>query len=419
MIKSYRFENIHSYLSDTYVDMTSGKKTAHSYFDYELSDHTKISKVMAVLGANAAGKSNLIKPLSFCSWFLTNSFKNLESSDLIPIISHVAAQDKESVIEIDFIVPSRKNHNTTDESRTPDFEFRYLLRITKDRVIEEDIKIKNIKTKLYNRIINRLYKSETDTYVYKKGRLLLEKETNIINKCPNNSSIVAFLARMTESEKDTNRSPIRLIHNYFSLTQVNFTFKGKKNNGELNKINELLYNNTSIFDKVKELLISYDTGIEDIVFKEVEYISANGSYESKWVPEFIHVNNGKSYNLAFWMQSSGTQSAYCVLTSIVYQLIRGGIAILDEFDNDLHPLLTLEILELFKNECHNINNAQLIFTSHTPQVMQALRKQHCYLVEKHDNESEAWRVDDIEGIKDRDNLYSKYISGVLGGVPNF
>ncbi len=417
MIKFYRFKNMHSYKNDTFVDMTSGKKTAHSYFDYELNDQTKISKVIAIFGANAAGKSNLIKPLSFCGWFLTHSFKSLESSDSIPIISHVVTRDQESEIEIEFIVPSRSNNNGVKVCE--DLEFKYLLRATKNRVFEEDIKIKNPTTKLYNRVINRIYNEESDKYIYKRSKLLIEEEVNILNKCPSNSSIVAFLARMTETKKETNKSPIRLIYNYFSLTQINFTIDGNKSYVDFDVINNLLKKNNDIFNKVKELLKNYDTGIDDIEFKEKEYIALTGESKSKWIPIFIHKNKGKKFNLPFWMQSSGTQSAYRILTLIVYQLIRGGVAILDEFDNDLHPLLALEILELFKNECHNISNAQLIFTSHTPQVLQALRKQHCYLVEKNDNESEAWRIDDIEGIKDRDNLYSKYISGVLGGVPNF
>ncbi|MDG2897860.1 hypothetical protein P7M61_25835, partial [Vibrio parahaemolyticus] len=89
------------------------------------------------------------------------------------------------------------------------------------------------------------------------------------------------------------------------------------------------------------------------------------------------------------------------------------------FDNDFNPLLTLQLLEMFKHESENISNAQLLFTTHTPQVLDVLRKQHVHLVEKVDNKSEVWRIDEIEGIRDRDNLYAKYISGVLGGVPNF
>lgn len=119
------------------------------------------------------------------------------------------------------------------------------------------------------------------------------------------------------------------------------------------------------------------------------------------------------------MESSGTQSAYCVLAIITEALATGGVAILDEFDNDLHPLLTMEIVDLFKDSSVNTRNAQLLFNTHTVDVLKNLRMQHCYLIEKNDGVSDAYRADDVEGLLARDNLYAKYISGALGAIPEF
>ncbi|WP_238567497.1 hypothetical protein, partial [Aeromonas lacus] len=55
--------------------------------------------------------------------------------------------------------------------------------------------------------------------------------------------------------------------------------------------------------------------------------------------------------------------------------------------------------------------------THTPEVLKNLKKHHCFIVEKENSESDVWRIDDIEGIRSQDNLYTKYMSGALGGVP--
>jgi hypothetical protein len=40
------------------------------------------------------------------------------------------------------------------------------------------------------------------------------------------------------------------------------------------------------------------------------------------------------------------------------------------------------------------------------------------LVEKDENcESTAWRLDEVEGVRNDDNFYAKYMAGAYGAVP--
>lgn len=63
--------------------------------------------------------------------------------------------------------------------------------------------------------------------------------------------------------------------------------------------------------------------------------------------------------------------------------------------NDLHPHLLPQILALFRDADTNHHHAQLIFTCHTPEVLNLLGKHQVYLVEKQNHESETWRLDGI------------------------
>ena len=96
----------------------------------------------------------------------------------------------------------------------------------------------------------------------------------------------------------------------------------------------------------------------------------------------------------------------------------GGLAVIDEFENDLHPHMLGAILELFANASTNPLNAQLIFTCHAVEVLNLIHKSQVILVQKdHNCESSACRLDAVTGIRNDDNFYAKYMAGAYGAVP--
>ena len=138
-----------------------------------------------------------------------------------------------------------------------------------------------------------------------------------------------------------------------------------------------------------------------------------------YLPVGVHKdNNGRGFELPFFDESSGTKSLFVQLRRLLPILEVGGIAIIDELDNDLHPHMLPILIELFKFEHTNPNNAQIIFTCHTPEILNILKKHQIYLVEKENLQSEAWRLDEMSGLRSDDNLYAKYYAGSLGATPD-
>ena len=81
--------------------------------------------------------------------------------------------------------------------------------------------------------------------------------------------------------------------------------------------------------------------------------------------------------------------------------------------------MVMALLGLFTDTESNPHNAQIIFTSYIPDVMDTLLKEQMLLVEKNsDGCSEAWRLDDIRGIRRDENYYGKYRAGAYGATPN-
>lgn len=106
------------------------------------------------------------------------------------------------------------------------------------------------------------------------------------------------------------------------------------------------------------------------------------------------------------------------MSRLLPALAEGGLAVIDEFENDLHPHMLEPILALFASPITNPKRAQLLFTCHAMEVLNVLHKSQVMLVEKSENnESSAWRLDSVEGIRSDDNFYAKYMAGAFGAVP--
>ena len=97
-------------------------------------------------------------------------------------------------------------------------------------------------------------------------------------------------------------------------------------------------------------------------------------------------------------ESSGTQSAvFLLLKKILPALEHGGVVIIDEMEADLHPDMITTLLDLFIDRERNPHNAQIIFTCHAHEVLNALQKDQVLLTEKDpEGFSEAWRLERCE-----------------------
>jgi len=189
------------------------------------------------------------------------------------------------------------------------------------------------------------------------------------------------------------------------------------NFSKLTSIAEFYHHFPELKERMSHLVSELDLGISGVEIKEQEFLDNEGNQMVRFVPYAHHTVNGKEYELSLFEESSGTQSLFALLEPLLLVLDQGGVAVLDEFEVDLHPHMIKPILDLFCAPEHNPKNAQLIFTCHSDSVLNTLDKSQLILVEKVECESDAWRLDTMKGIRRDDNLYAKYNAGAYGGVP--
>jgi len=177
-------------------------------------------------------------------------------------------------------------------------------------------------------------------------------------------------------------------------------------------------NHEAIRRQMASLLQQWDLGLADVRLDKRTVTHESGATEEIHVPLGIHRIGGQEHPLVLLQESSGTQGAFILLARILPALKDGGLALIDELEADLHPHMLTPILDLFFSPKTNPHNAQIIFTSHSIEVLRLLHKGQVVLVEKDDQcESDAWRLDSVKGVRADDNLYAKYMAGAYGAIP--
>jgi hypothetical protein len=171
--------------------------------------------------------------------------------------------------------------------------------------------------------------------------------------------------------------------------------------------------------KLEGLLMAWDFGLSGVKIKEEVARSPDGEELRVVVPIGLHGSAKKAFSLPFMLESSGTQGAFILMSKLLPALRVGGIAVIDEFESDLHPHMLGPILGLFADRSTNPRSAQILFSTHAVEVLNLLEKTQVMFVEKDKLcESHAYRMDTVAGIRNDDNFHAKYMAGAYGAVPD-
>lgn len=393
MIRKYFFSNFYSFCERTCISLEVGQKPSPSGFDLVFSNGDRGTRVVAVVGANGSGKTQLLRPPAFLSWFIADSFNSLEPHELIPFKPHMLTPDDPTEFELFFDLGGE--------------QYRYRLRLRTTSVLYESLAVKT--SHLFSHLFVR-EQQKNGEYTYKQKNFGFGEAKAV--KLRNNVSVISA-AHMQDS------LPAGNLVDYFRDFTCNIHMMGRSHFDTGKLLGSALFykEHDLLHTKAVKLLCAFDLGLNDVELVDKNVTDEHQGEKSIVVPYGVHQSNGREFRLSFVEESNGTQSAYVLLQKVLPVLEEGGVAIIDELDNDLHPHMLEALLDLFRFEHSNPHQAQLIFSCHTPEVLNLLAKHQVYLVEKQDQASDAWRLDEIRGLRADDNLYAKYYAGALGAVP--
>ncbi|HEX7965524.1 MAG TPA: ATP-binding protein [Gammaproteobacteria bacterium] len=130
--------------------------------------------------------------------------------------------------------------------------------------------------------------------------------------------------------------------------------------------------------------------------------------------------NGEDIYLDFNSESRGTQTLIAVLPAVLKTLALGDVLFIDEFDTSMHSLVSAFIIRLFTSKQSNPNCAQLVFTTHDTNLLcekHLLRRDEIWFTQKtKDGSTHLYPLTDIKTRK-TDNIEKGYLQGRFGAVP--
>lgn len=371
-------------------------------------------KSSVIYGANASGKSNLIKALA-AFWHVFN--QSIQSPAGIPIPIASFALNTETVnaptmMEMTFLW-NELFYRYGFEATTQEVKKEWLY-VTKKRPVEVFVRDGN-----------------KYSIPGKHKILKLVEEQNIV--APN----VLFLAKATILNDPTANE----VHSWLKQFHV------------VSGIHDVLYAGFTLEEcrmpekknSILELLKIADFGIEDFEIREQEGQGFNIKVDMKtgnsetsldasksklpFAVSLRNVVNAKGevtqpavFNLE-QQESEGTKKFFHLSGPILNALKNGNVFIIDELDTKLHPLLTERIIELFHSPKTNTGNAQLIFATHDTNLLNAhifRRDQIWFTEKKRDGSTELYCLSDFKNGKKARNdlaLEKNYLMGKFGGIP--
>ena len=419
MLLSFTVENYRSFAHETTLDMQSPKFQTLRPRENE-SWNDLVLKRAAIFGANASGKTNIIKPLEILRNAITSSIRN---EDLVKSLynPHKLYKDDPTT----FIT----------EYEYEDVRYRWTLVLDKAGIVEESL-YANAK-----RIWQLIFERERDTIVFGKGAQISIAAQENINQ---------FLKPTTLcfSAWSTIKNPGRFIGAVYwwkdkMLPPIHVSDPDRE--ARHFWVMKLTSKNMNWLKLLKLMMTTADVGITDISVKEealpeklrqfhilinpektqveISDTPPRGAPFDEYLQyiEFHHEGESDGFILKEEDESRGTQVWIDSIFPALYALYHGALLIIDELDSSLHPTLLREFIHYFQDEEINTQGAQLIFTTHDLTLLgnhptEALDRNEVWFAEKQQSISELTALSEYSP-RDNHNIEKRYLQGVFGAIP--
>lgn len=346
-----------------------------------------IVRSAVIYGANASGKSNVLKALDFYKRFIIDSFKNSQAGESIEVENF------------------RLNSTTVNEPTTMEATFsdgntiyRYGFEVTDKAVCTEC---------LYQRV-NRKRAKEVEVFYREDGNTTVHPKSSLLQELVN-KKMVRDNALLLSTAAQFNDPKAVAILKWLNDMQVLFCSEDDKLWQQAIKHldNEALRNRIVAFAKYADL------GIESIAKIDNQIVSSHRQYDN----EGREINNVTfSFNSN---ESEGTIKYFSLAYPIIDALDNGKRIVIDELDSKLHPLLVKKIITLFNSSETNPKGAQLLFTTHDTFLLSAnlFRRDQVWFTQK-DNfgATEAYSLAEYK-VRRTFPFEKDYLQGKYGATP--
>jgi len=361
-----------------------------------------VLRATAIYGANASGKTNLLRALVFMRNAVESSQTKWDPEAKIanqPFALDAAKQEP-SLFEVDFVLDG--------------VLYQYGFELDSERIIQEWLYAYPAKKR-------QIWFQRKDSFQF--GRNLPGENQTIANLTRKNSLFLSAAAQ-------NNHEALMPIYRWF----LSIRYVGASRD-QLRNTTARLCEDPDFRQRLLKLISAVDMGVIGLDAKEEELDAEAKEVAEKMKSLFpslqfppkttrvalLHQASERSDGipLLFREESHGTQTYFSLLGPVIQTILSGGILCIDELEASLHPLLAMEVVRFFNGRERNLRGAQLIFNTHDTNLLtkDLLRRDQVWFTEKDvAGCSHLYRLTDFKPRKN-ENLQSGYLEGRYGALP--
>jgi uncharacterized protein len=414
MIISFELRNFRSVYEPVRIDMLPTKMKGSKETDNNLfkvpSQKISVLKSAVIFGANASGKSNILKGFEFYGNFILNSidYKLNQAIPYNPFKLLKVAENEPSSFSLEFIANN--------------IRYEYGFSLDNIKVCEEYLI--SYSSRKPSEIFNRKHGEPIKFNASFKG-----EKKSLESQLLDNQLLLTKGA-------NSNFEQLIEVYEYFQKKFHVFTKDFSDHGYSLIKA----YEDNYYKEKITEFLKVSDTGIgsfnvntEDVDFSKIRFneivpdevktaILNSKRYKatvSHFASDFEGENSLKEVTWPLEEESDGTQKLFAIAGPIIDILRKGAVLVFDEINNSLHPLICRFLVETFNDPDKNPHGAQLIFTTHDVTLLDndLFRRDQIWLVEKNKNGYSDFNSLCAFEIRKEVPLQKWYLSGRFGALP--
>lgn len=370
----------------------------------------KILPALAVYGANASGKSNLLAALDYMQQIVRWSHRAAGEgggTNRTPFRLDSESRKQPSSFDIDFVVNGvRYHYGFTCNNKVILSEWLYAFPKRKRQIwFFRDHQNFDFGSNLTGR--NRVIEEQV-------GEATLFLSAAAANKHDQLTPIFRFFLQDMHIQGSSQPIDIASVlqdtrHEHLIvrlLSSADFGIKSTK------VIEERLSDKKKAFSK----------DLTDVLKRYIGDFEADGfdlSVPNKKVMLGHYAFDGNVVFMEDKDESSGTLKMLQLLGPIIRCLEQGSLLVIDEIDSSLHSAVSTALIKLFSSKKVNKHNAQLLFSTHDTNLLCSggLRRDQIWFAEKSkDGATVTYPLTDIVTRKG-DNLERGYLQGRYGAIP--
>lgn len=420
MLIGFKVENFLSLRDEQLLSMvaSSDESRPENLIEVEAIAPVRLLRSAAIYGANASGKTNLLKALAFMRWMVVFSQTQLESKDSLIDVAPFALDpkwsEKPSRFEIRFVQNG--------------VQAIYSFSVIKERVTNEWL-VSYPQGRPRQLFVRTAGESDKPKIEFGGSLRGTKKHQLIVSETTRQNSLVL------SSAAQANFGELSIFYEWFSKNLI--TAFPEERDINIATLKDRLAEDVDLKGKVLSLLSFADSGIVDLKTRATDIPEGMLNILKKHLnPEafelikertlqikeiaLVHkIGENRTVALDFDVESRGTHNLLALLNPILLGLESGGVLCIDEFTASLHPHVGRRVIEFIHSRRARGKPLQLIFVSHDTNLLDAslFRRDQIWLTEK--DSSGATQIYPLSDFHPRkgENIARGYLQGRYGAVP--